>query len=174
MSKATIKHTLTLYVGSVYWFAPGCSAIANIAASPPTTANERSISLRYLWLSFIFLKGISIEAWRQTGLTCFHFSTLTLPLFRTNLATPVRIRSYLDPPLYMCLYFSHPSWWRIAPISLWISYTIYWLTVLTYLLHLITFPTMAKRFIVRGVDFPGNDFVNQFCFCIIKSVQRLK
>ena len=49
MLPVTIKHALALYVGPVDWFALRFSAIAHIAACPPTMANGQSFSLRCLW-----------------------------------------------------------------------------------------------------------------------------
>ena len=56
MLPTTIKQALALNTGPVYWFDPRFSAIAQALASPPSMANERSISLRFLWYKQVINK----------------------------------------------------------------------------------------------------------------------
>ena len=91
MLPATIKHAMALYAGQVYWFTPRFSAIAHIAAGPPTVANERSISLWCLCGPFPLRSSCNV--WEEVKLVSEKLSSY-LTTWRTGFGN---VRTGPDP-----------------------------------------------------------------------------
>ena len=114
MLPAIIKQTLALNAVPVYWFAPGFSTIAQVAAGPPTMAGEWFISLRCLccltiWSVFALLLVQCYQIWRNFATLPQHENTLAI------LKGSISIRQSFELTLANFIYYwanSHCLKWQ--------------------------------------------------------------